>query len=116
MNPLSGLLPADYGLSVEPARSSTILKLLKQDKNLPEHKKKSLFEMLNSPEAVDHILVGVAGMAIARSAAHYAKLSKPARTLLTLAGFGLGNIVYNHLNERKHTTFDPHTGKSRILL
>lgn len=116
MGPFLSMLPADYGSSIEPARPSTILTLLKQDKNLPEHKKKSLFEMLNSPEAVDHLLVGVAGMAIARSAAHYAKLSKPARTLLTLAGFGLGNIMYNHLTERKHTTFDPRTGKSRILL
>lgn len=116
MDPLLALLPADYGSSVEPAHPSTILTLLKQDKHLPEHKKKSLFEVLNSPEAVDHVLVGAVGMALARSAAHYAKLSKPARTLLSLAGFGLGNIMYNHLTERKHTTFDPHTGKSRILL
>jgi hypothetical protein len=116
MDPFLSLLPADFGSSTEPAHPSTILTLLKQDKTMPEHKKKSLFAMLNSPEAVDHVLAGVAGMAIARSAAHYAKLSKPARTLLSLAGFGLGNIMYNHLNERKHTTFDPHTKKSRILL
>lgn len=116
MDPFLSLLPADYGHSTEPAHPSTILKLLKQDSSLPVHKKNSLFTILNSPEAVDHILAGVAGMAIAKAAGRYASLSKPARTLLSLAGFGLGNIMYNHLHERKHTSFDPVTGKSRILL
>ena len=116
MLPFFSMLPADYGSSTEPVRPATLLTLLKQDKNLPEHKKKSLLAALSSPEAMDHLLAGLAGAALARAAANYAKLSKPARTLLSLAGFGLGNIMYNHLNERKHTAYDPRTGKSRILL
>ncbi len=72
--------------------------------------------MLASPEAFDHIVSGAAGMVIARALAKYSEMSAPARTLLSLAGFGLGNIMYNYINERKHTTFDASTGKSKILL
>ena len=110
------ILPDNYDYSSELAKPSSILKLIKQDSVLPEHKKNSIFTILNSPEAIDHVLVGAAGMAVARAAAHYAELSKPARTLVSLAGFGLGNIMYNHLHERKHTSYNPQTGKSTILL
>ena len=101
---------------IEPTQAATLMRLIKQDKGLPEHKKKSILEMLASPEAFDHLLAGAAGFAIARAVSKYSELSAPARTLLSLAGFGLGNIMYNHLNQRKHTTFDPATGKSKILL
>jgi len=43
-------------------------------------------------------------------------MSKPARTLLSLAGFGLGNIIYSTLHERKFTEYDPKTGLSKIKL
>jgi hypothetical protein len=43
-------------------------------------------------------------------------MSKPARTLLSLAGFGIGNMIYNSLNDKKFTTFDPHTGVSKVKL
>ena len=114
MDELSLLLPSTP--SGAEATPSTILRLVEQDHSLNKPKKQSLLTMLNSPEAFDHVLAGAAGMVITRAAAKYADLSKPARTLLSLAGFGIGNIIYNHLNERKHTTYDPHTGKSRILL
>jgi hypothetical protein len=109
------ILPVEMG-PVVPTQAATLIRLIKQDNGIPEHKKKSLLEMLNSPEAFDHLMAGAAGMIIARAAANYSKLSSPAKTLLSLAGFGLGNIIYNHVSQRKHTSFDPHTGKSRILL
>jgi hypothetical protein len=91
-----------------------LLKLVKQDHGLTVPKKKHLLAMLNTPEAFDHIMVGLTGMMIAKAAGSYAQLSKPARTLLSLAGFGIGNIIYNTLQERKFTTYDPNTGISRI--
>lgn len=93
-----------------------ILRLVHQDHGLPEHKKRSLSEILNSPEAFDHIMVGVTGALIAKAAGHYAEISKPARTLLSLAGFGIGNILYNTLHERKFTEYNRDTGVSKILM
>jgi len=90
--------------------------LIAQDHGLDKQKKKTLMTMLKSPEAMDHIVIGVAGMAISHAVANYAKLSSPAKTLLSLAGFGIGNILYNTLHERKFTTFDPATGVSHIKL
>lgn len=93
-----------------------IIGLVAQDHGLDKQKKKSLMTMLKSPEAMDHIVIGVAGMAVSHAVANYAKLSTPAKTLLSLAGFGIGNILYNTLHERKFTTFDPTTGVSHIKL
>jgi len=114
----SGIADSKYGVRMagldmisDPA---AILKLVKGDHGLAADKKQHLSTILNSPEAFDHVMAGVAGMLIARAAGSYATMSKPARTLLSLAGFGLGNIIYNTLQDRKFTTYDPHTGISRI--
>ncbi len=68
------------------------------------------------PEAFEHLIAGVAGAAIAKALASYNNMSKPAQTLLSLAGFGIGNIMYNTLQEHKFTTYDQDTGKSKIKL
>ena len=93
---------------------SKIFKFIKEDQGLDDHKKKNLFHMLNSPEAADQLLAGAAGAALAHAAASYAKVSKPGRLLLSLAGFGLGNIMYSTLQERKFTDYDPRTGISTV--
>jgi len=105
-----------YGLGVLRDNSDVLHHLIRQDHGLDAHKKKSLFTMLNSPDMLDHLLAGAAGMAVSHAAAKYMKLSPPARTLLSLAGFGIGNILYNTMHTNKHTSFDPHTGVSKINL
>lgn len=89
---------------------TSIFHLVAQDHGLEKNKKRSLLHILNSPEVFDHLLAGAAGVVIAKAISSYSEMSKPARTLLSLAGFGIGNIIYNTLNERKFTTQDPHTG------
>ncbi len=113
-----GISDSKYGIRMagidmvnDPA---AILKLVKGDHGLAADKKQHLLTMLNSPEAFNHVMAGLAGMLIAKAAGSYSTMSKPARTLLSLAGFGLGNIIYNTMHERKFTTYDPHTGISRI--
>jgi hypothetical protein len=91
-----------------------VLKLVRNDDGLEAKKKQSLLSMLGSPEAFDHIVAGVAGVAIARAVTHYSEMSKPAKILLNLAGFGLGNILYNHLHENKFTKYNPETGMSKL--
>lgn len=93
-----------------------LLKYVKHDHGLDQPKKKSLMTMLNSPEAFDHLFVGLTGMAVAKAVAHYSKMSKPAQTLLSLAGYGIGNIIYNTLNENKFTSYNKHTGTATIKI
>jgi hypothetical protein len=104
----------DYGAFDYIHNPSKIIGLVEKDHGLSSKKKKSLTTMLNSPEAFDHIVSGVAGMAVGRAIAHYASLSKPARTLLSLAGFGIGNIIYNTLQDEKFSSYDKKTGISTI--
>lgn len=84
------------------------------DHGLDLQKKNSLLTMLNSPEWVDHLVVGAAGAALSKATASYLGMSKPAQTLMSLAGFGLGNIMYNQFKENKYTSYDPDTGLSKI--
>jgi hypothetical protein len=91
-----------------------IFHLVQQDHGLEKDKKRSLLHMLNSPEVFDHLLAGTAGVLIAKAISSYSDMSPPARTLLSLAGFGIGNIIYNNLNERKFTTYDHNTGIAKI--
>lgn len=93
-----------------------LLKVINQDKGLSMQKKNSLFTMLQSPEAFDNIMAGTAGLILTRMLSSYTNMSPTARTLLSLAGFGMGNIIYNAVHERKYTEFDPLTGRARIKL
>jgi hypothetical protein len=93
-----------------------LLKMINQDKGLNMQKKNSLLTMLQSPEAFDNIMAGAAGVILTRMLTSYTNMSPTARTLLSLAGFGIGNIIYNAVHERKYTEFDPVTGRARIKL
>ena len=120
LNSLRGLETSPYGVRMSGPdminSPSTFIKLVKEDHGLEEHKKNKLFTMLNSPEAFDNIMAGAAGSALALAASHFSSLSKPARTLISLAGFGLGNIIYNTVHERKFTKYNPETGISTIVI
>ena len=91
-------------------------RLIEQDHGISKNKKESIFNVLNSPEAFDNLLAGAAGYALARAVSSYSDLPKPAKTLLSLAGFGVGSIMYNAMKERKFTTYDPSTGKMQVKL
>jgi hypothetical protein len=90
--------------------------LLKRDHALAKHKKRHLSLMLNSPEYAEQLLAGFSGRMLMKSISHFNDLPKPAQTLLSLAGFGIGNIIYNELHEDKFSEYNPSSGKSRIKL
>jgi len=96
--------------------SAIFTKLVKQDHGLDSDKKQSIFTMLNSPEIFDHLLVGAIGMALTHAVTKFMNVPKPAQTLLSLAGFGIGNILYNVLKENQFTDYNPSTAKARIKL
>jgi hypothetical protein len=95
---------------------ASLLKMINQDKGLNMQKKNSLLTMLQSPEAFDNIMAGTAGFILTRMLSSYSNMSPTARTLLSLAGFGIGNILYNTLNERKFTEYDRNSGIATIKL
>jgi hypothetical protein len=95
---------------------STLEKLVRHDHGLEEHKKESLFTMFNTPELFDHLVSGALGAVVSHAVSTYAGLSHPARTLLSLAGFGIGNVLYNMWHENKFTDYNPETGISKIKL
>jgi hypothetical protein len=76
----------------------------------------TLFNMFNKPEVLDTLLVGAAGVALTHAVTSFLNVPKPARTLLSLAGFGIGNIIYNAFNERKFTTLDESKASVKIKL
>lgn len=88
--------------------------LVQKDHGMDSHKKKHLTTMLNSPEYIEHLLAGTTGSMLMHSINHYSQLSSPVQTLLSLAGFGIGNIIYNELHEDKFSEYNSHSGKSRI--
>jgi hypothetical protein len=93
-----------------------VMQLVSQDKGISRGQKQSVITMLNSPEFVDHILVGAAGAALGNAIAKYSNIPQPARTLLSLAGFGIGNIIYNTLQNREFISYDQETAKAKIKL
>lgn len=105
------ILPAGYDMDAPPTFTArTLIKLVGQDHGLDQHKKQSLFSLIRSPEVFDHLVAGTAGVAMMHVVSKYTELPKHARTLLSLAGFGVGNIIYNSLHKRKFTEYDPVTG------
>ena len=94
---------------------NTFKHLVMHDHGIDLQKKNSLLSMLDSPEWMDHLAVGAAGAVLSNAAASYLGMSKPAQTLMSLAGFGLGNIMYDQVKTR-HTSYDPDTGLSKIRM
>lgn len=94
--------------------TNVLHRLVRRDHGLNRDKKKHLTTMLNSPEYIDHLLAGTTGTMLMHSINQYDSLPKPVQTLLSLAGFGIGNIIYNEMHEDKFSSYDPRTGKSRI--
>ena len=114
LSPLAGPGDVQYHKNTDPA--SIFSHYIHQDEGLDHHKKQSLLTMLNSPEVMDHLLAGAAGAVLAKTVASYAEMSKPAQVLMSLAGFGLGNVMYNAFQENKFSSYDQDTAKSRIKL
>lgn len=88
--------------------------MIGRDPGLPMEKKQPLLTMLNTPEVYDHLLAGAAGAALALTVAKFTELDKAPKALVGLAGFGIGNVVYNLLKENKFTHYDPQQGTSTL--
>ena len=92
-----------------------LFEMVNNDHGLSQDKKQSLFTMLNTPEIFDHLLVGAGGAALALAVAKFAEMDHVPKVLVGLAGFGIGNVLYNMLSSgNKFTSYNPATGTSTI--
>jgi hypothetical protein len=91
--------------------------LIRQDYGMPHESKINLLTMLNSPNMADQLIAGAGGAALGLAVARYKKLSGTAQTLMSLAGFGLGNIIMSSLTQPgKFTGWNPETAKNRVFV
>jgi hypothetical protein len=104
IGPGGTLLPAD------------LQKYINADHGLAPDQRVHLLKMLNSPDMAGHLFAGVAGAAVALAIARWKKMSATSQVLMSLAGFGLGNIILNKLEGHpKHTSWDSDTGTVTVL-
>jgi len=104
IGPGETMLPAD------------LAKYIKADHALSQDQKTHILRMLNSPDVASHLLAGTAGAALALAVARWKKMSGTSQVLMSLAGFGLGNIILNKLmGPSKFTRWDPDTGTVTVL-
>ena len=123
MNPITTIgmnLPQDFQGLIGPGPHLTpedLKKVIQADFGLSQENKQSLFTILNSPNVAEQLFAGVAGGAIGLAVAKYREMSGTAQTLMSLAGFGLGNIIMNSLTQPgKFTQWDPATARNKVLL
>jgi hypothetical protein len=94
-----------------------LMQAIQRDLGLPQEQRSQLMHLLSSPNMAERLVGGAAGGALGLAVARYRKMSGTAQALMSLAGFGLGNIIVNSLAQPgRHTQWNPETGKSRILL
>lgn len=98
------------------SQSKILSKLVKQDHGIDNLKKNYLLAAFESPDVVESLFVGATGMIVANLIAKYTNMSTPAKTLLSLAGFGIGNTLYEMLKNKRYTSFNASTGTSKIIL
>ena len=108
---LDGLIGAGGTLLPE-----DIAKYVRNDHGLHPDQRFQVLQMLNTPDVASHLLVGATGAALALAVARYRKMSGTSQVLMSLAGFGLGNIILNKLTPPpKYTQWDQDTGTMKIL-
>jgi hypothetical protein len=79
--------------------------------------KQHLLNLLNNPNVEERLLAGAAGAALSYALARYMGMSGTSRLLMSLAGFGAGNILLGALTpEPKHTRWNPERATNHIIL
>lgn len=90
---------------------------IRSDYGMPQSSKMNLLTIMNSPNMAEQLIAGAGGAALGMAVARYKKMSGTAQALMSLAGFGLGNIIMNSLTQPgKFTSWNAETAKNRIFV
>jgi hypothetical protein len=94
-----------------------LTKFIHDDVGLPLDQRVHLLRILNSPNVAEQLVAGGMGAALALTIARWKKMGPTNQVLMSLAGFGLGNIILNKLTQPgKYTEWDPEKGTNKIIL
>ena len=74
-----------------------LAKLVLLDPHVDKEEKEDILSFLNGPDPVGHLLAGTTGALIAANLSHLLGMKKETQILLSLAGFGAGVIISNHI-------------------
>jgi hypothetical protein len=93
-----------------------LAKFIRQDEGLHPAQRANVLQMLNTPDIATHVLTGITGAGIALAVARWRKMSPTSQVLMSLAGFGLGNIILNKLTPPpKFTSWNSSGGTVTVL-
>jgi hypothetical protein len=91
--------------------------LVVKDLGLSPQEKTGLLNFLNNPNAYEHLLAGGLGASLALVISKYYKMKPVSQALMSLAGFGVGNIILNALTPApKHTSWNAERATNTIRL
>jgi hypothetical protein len=111
-NSFNGLLGPDLPLLPE-----DLQRYVHQDLGLSQKDRAAVLRMLNTPDIMGNLAVGASGAALALAVARWKKMPPTGQALMSLAGFGLGNIILNKLSTPgRNAEWNPERGTNRILL
>jgi len=117
---VNSYIPADFAMFSGVGRTLTpedLKKYITKDPSLGLPQKTELLRMLDAPNVEEHLLAGATGAAIGLVLARYKKMSPSSQVLMSLAGFGIGNIILNTLTSPpKHTWWNSERSTNNIKL
>ncbi len=87
-----------------------LLKAVNADTELEDNEKDELENYLRQQDNINKMIAGALGTGIAVLLGQYLKLSSTSKILLSLAGYGIGNIIYKSWKKkRRYMNFDDKT-------
>lgn len=81
----------------ESVNKTKLANLIKLDPNIDEQTKTHILSFITGPHQIDHLFAGTAGALVAFNISRLLAMKKETQILLSLAGFGAGVIISNHL-------------------
>ena len=94
-----------------------LAKFIRSDYGMPHESKVNLLAIMNSPNMAEQVIAGAGGAALGYAVSKYKNMSGTAQALMSLAGFGLGNIIMNSLTQPgKFTSWNSETAKNRVFI
>lgn len=77
-------------------------KAIDTDRELKDRERAELLHAIDEKDFIKRTAFGGAGAAIGLIISKYLKLSRPSQVLLSLAGFGVGRLIYDGLIKNPH--------------
>ncbi len=78
-----------------------LLNAIKHDAGMDQASKEKLYKLINSNHSIiKNLLAGGAGAGLAELVGSYFKLTRTSQILLSTAGFGVGQIVLDMVNNK----------------